>query len=608
MAKHRQISNLSYFIFSFLLFFFFTPGLSFGAWLIPESPAPEPKADTLITYDPNGEVTSYEVYLYDQNNNLIRKTEYDDPGNDRDWFTEDDQGDIEINEYISKDKITKNVEYSSGPDGIPSLKEDYIEEIKTYQYDANGDGVKNITYNSAGPDGRWETNDDIIESYDLRSYNYSTYRVRELEYNDPGPDLKWFTADDILDEYDDYIFDSNFRYLKHFKYDGIGMDGIWFTGDDILDWSSERNYYPNGNLESHIESDGDEDYYFYNASNIFTRWVHKKSGETLGYYDFTYDSNNKMKEILLYFKPGPDGIWFDSDDLLYKRYVFEYSTDDIDKDGVSNSQDNCPIDYNPDQIDSDRDEIGDACPEWKQIGAFVARFYNLCLSRNPDQAGLIGWVSDLVDGTSTGADVAWGFVFSPEFLNKVLTNEEYLKILYEAFFKRQPDSAGLQGWIDAFANGASREDVLNGFIYATEFAELCEEYGIKAFEGHITKTQRENVEAFVTRFYQLCLDRDPDAAGLDGWADNLLNQIQTGADVAEGFIYSPEFIAQNTTDSEYLLILYQAFFGRDADPAGLQGWLDAIAAGTPREEVLDGFIYSTEFGQLCQKYGISSFR
>jgi hypothetical protein len=154
MTKHRQISNLSYFFFTFLMLIYFTSGLSFGAWPIPVDPVQEPKSDRLIIYDANGEVTSYEVYLYDQNNNLIRKTEYDDPGNDGNWFTQDDQGDIETNEYISKDKIAKNVKYSSSPDGIPSLNEDYIEEIKTYEYDGNGDEVKDITYNSAGPDGR----------------------------------------------------------------------------------------------------------------------------------------------------------------------------------------------------------------------------------------------------------------------------------------------------------------------------------------------------------------------------------------------------------------------------------------------------------------------
>jgi hypothetical protein len=241
------------------------------------------------------------------------------------------------------------------------------------------------------------------------------------------------------------------------------------------------------------------------------------------------------------------------------------------------------------------------------VEAFVTRFYQLCLARDPDRAGLEDWVNSLLQGSLTGSDVAFGFIFSQEFLNQNPTNEEYLQVLYEAFFNRQPDAAGWQGWLDVLAGGSSRQDVLNGFIYAAEFAELCKEYGIKAFEGHITKTQRENVESFVTRFYQLCLDRDPDAAGLQGWADNLLNQIQTGADVANGFIYSQEFISKNTTNDEYLTILYKAFFNRGPDQAGFDLWLAELNSGRDRGEILNGFLGSQEFIKLCEDYGINPY-
>jgi hypothetical protein len=242
------------------------------------------------------------------------------------------------------------------------------------------------------------------------------------------------------------------------------------------------------------------------------------------------------------------------------------------------------------------------------IEDFVTRFYRLCLGRDPDLAGLTGWVKALLDGSQTGSDVAFGFVFSEEFLKKNTTPDEYLQVLYEAFFDRQPDPAGKQGWLDAMQSGATREDVLKGYIFAVEFAELCDQYGIKAYEGHFTKAQREAVEAFVTRFYQLCLDRDPDTAGLNGWTDNLLNQIQTGADVAEGFIYSSEFIAKMTSNSQYLEILYLAFFDRDADPAGWNIWLDELDGGRDRGEVLNGFIYSQEFAELCQRFGITPYQ
>ena len=243
-----------------------------------------------------------------------------------------------------------------------------------------------------------------------------------------------------------------------------------------------------------------------------------------------------------------------------------------------------------------------------EVKAFVTRFYQFCLSRDPDPAGLNGWVAALLDGSQTGSDVAYGFVFSKEFLEKNATDEEYLQVLYAAFFDRPPDHAGLQGWLDALATGNSRLDVLSGFIYAVEFANLCDEFGIKAFEGHVTKAQREAVEAFVTRFYQLCLKRDPDIAGLDGWVASLLSSANVGADVAEGFIFSQEFTKTVISNEEYMRILYKAFFNRDPDAAGLAGWLEVLNGGIARVEVLNGFIYSIEFGELCQKYGIKPFR
>ena len=236
---------------------------------------------------------------------------------------------------------------------------------------------------------------------------------------------------------------------------------------------------------------------------------------------------------------------------------------------------------------------------------FVTRFYQLCLDRDPDATGLNGWVSALLDGSQTGSDVANGFVFSNEFIGKNTTNEEYLAVLYEAFFNRNPDQSGWNGWLAELNRGTSREDVLNGFIFAAEFAQLCDVYGILAVKQ--PRSPRELVEDFVTRFYQLCLDRHPDPAGLKGWVNALINGSQTGSDVAHGFVFSSEFINKNTTNEDYLAVLYEAFFNRQPDSAGWQGWMDALTSGSNRENVLDGFIFAAEFIELCNSYNILPF-
>jgi len=115
------------------------------------------------------------------------------------------------------------------------------------------------------------------------------------------------------------------------------------------------------------------------------------------------------------------------------------------------------------------------------LTAFVSRFFWHCLDRDPDPVGLNGWVKGLQNGNLKGSDVATEFVFSQEFLNRDTSAEEFLYILYAAFFGREPDAAGLQDWLVRLEAGASRHDVLAGFMYAQEFYNLCQEYKIDPY-------------------------------------------------------------------------------------------------------------------------------
>ncbi|MEA2016757.1 MAG: DUF4214 domain-containing protein [Actinomycetota bacterium] len=124
----------------------------------------------------------------------------------------------------------------------------------------------------------------------------------------------------------------------------------------------------------------------------------------------------------------------------------------------------------------------------EQVQSFVTRFYVQCLDRQPDADGLNEWVSRLLNGSRTGADVAEGFVFSKEFLSHEYSNEAFVTILYRAFFDREPDANGYSSWLDRLSGGMSREKVLDGFLKSKEFATLCENYGITPYEGATTTT------------------------------------------------------------------------------------------------------------------------
>ena len=119
-----------------------------------------------------------------------------------------------------------------------------------------------------------------------------------------------------------------------------------------------------------------------------------------------------------------------------------------------------------------------------QLQAFVTRFYQLCLDRQPDSAGLNTWVGDLLSGRKTGADVAKGFIFSKEFTDKNHDNAAFVTILYRAFFDREPDASGYNTWISRLNSGTSRQSVVDGFVQSQEFVELCAYYAIVPYAGY----------------------------------------------------------------------------------------------------------------------------
>ena len=114
----------------------------------------------------------------------------------------------------------------------------------------------------------------------------------------------------------------------------------------------------------------------------------------------------------------------------------------------------------------------------------------------------------------------------------------------------------------------------------------------------------EGVGGFVERCYQVALGRAPEQEGFDYWVGKLNSKELTGTGVAQQFIFSDEYIAKNTTDSQYLTDLYTMFMGRDPDEGGFDYWLSRISAGDSRDTVFAGFAGSPEFKGICQSYGV----
>lgn len=262
--------------------------------------------------------------------------------------------------------------------------------------------------------------------------------------------------------------------------------------------------------------------------------------------------------------------------------------------------------------------IADPVAAKAQIGGFVDRLYLTCMNRDSDPTGKNYWVEGLFDGTYTGVGAASGFVFSPEFKGMNLCNSDYIERLYAAFMGRASDETGKAYWISQLQSGVTREEVFNGFAMSPEFRGICSDYGIvlgstigiPAYGTVPTGNcsvcnEADGITEFVTRLYDVCLDRSPDPSGLDHWRNQLISHAKSGRDIADGFIFSPEFEGRDFSDEEFVEYMYKAFFGRASDPDGKAYWLGRLANGSTRRDVFDGFVGSPEFNTICNTYGIT---
>lgn len=112
------------------------------------------------------------------------------------------------------------------------------------------------------------------------------------------------------------------------------------------------------------------------------------------------------------------------------------------------------------------------------VRQFVERLYRETLGREADEEGAQDWTQRLLSSGSTGADVAFGFIFSDECRALTTDNTAFVQVLYRAMMGREADEGGLNYWKSFLDAGHPRRNVFAGFVNSTEFTGLCAQYGI----------------------------------------------------------------------------------------------------------------------------------
>ena len=112
------------------------------------------------------------------------------------------------------------------------------------------------------------------------------------------------------------------------------------------------------------------------------------------------------------------------------------------------------------------------------VDGFVERCYKQALGRNGEPSGINYWVNILNNKERTPAEVAYGFVFSIECVNKNLSNIEFTRMLYRLYLGREAEAGGAEYWAAMLNNGQSRTNLVNSFASSQEFTNIVTSYGL----------------------------------------------------------------------------------------------------------------------------------
>jgi hypothetical protein len=185
----------------------------------------------------------------------------------------------------------------------------------------------------------------------------------------------------------------------------------------------------------------------------------------------------------------------------------------------------------------------------------ITAAYRRYLGRDPEPEGLSAWLDALQHGYSD-EQLEAGFIGSPEFIqDSGGPGAPWIVSLYEKLLGRDPEAAGLQGWLAALQNGTSPAAIAYGFAASAE-----------------REAQR------ITADYQTYLGRLPESQDIiNQWVSAFESGV-SNEDVVAGFVGSPEYFeTHGSTDWGWLRDAYQDVLGRQPDDAGFQEWLNFLA-------------------------------
>ncbi|TMD95375.1 MAG: DUF4214 domain-containing protein [Chloroflexi bacterium] len=203
-------------------------------------------------------------------------------------------------------------------------------------------------------------------------------------------------------------------------------------------------------------------------------------------------------------------------------------------------------------------------PAWAK--RLVDELYLEVLGRNADSAGEAYWVDQVMGHGQGPVAIARSLLASYEY------RANLVRSVYWQYLGRGGEDAGVNSWVAMLGNGMTDEQLRLAFLGTPEF----------------WSNSGGNPKGFVDSLYQTVLQRGPDSSGEAYWVSRL-NAGASPVSVAASLVYSFEQLEGRVSG------YYLTFLARGASKDELAYWARGLAAGVRDEDIMLGFVGSTEF-------------
>ena len=236
---------------------------------------------------------------------------------------------------------------------------------------------------------------------------------------------------------------------------------------------------------------------------------------------------------------------------------------------------------------------------------FLNRLYITGLGRAADHDGQFVWFNHIIYDGYSGADLVRGILYSPEFLNKNVSNRDFVLIVYRTILDREADAEGLAHWTAQLDSGVSRQQIVEGFLGSVEWANMCRWYGIPSgtsVQPSINALPTFGSRTFVNYLSTQIMNKPETDDNVELYAGQLLNFGISGTELAHQYLFSP--YVNSLSNYDYLTRVYRTILSREPD-GDFQANLDKINNGTMSREDFFNYAVGTDiWAQTCGGFGV----